>query len=155
MTVIFATLQPRIEKTSKQISTRTLHMLGRTPVPQNVLRPVDRRAQRRHWLVMQIKRMLLRLLLVSARQNTIYQNLKQSDLMENFFKCFFRLVLSNGYKMTDFTDERRTDRAFYVVSVGSIRRKALSNKRKLDSRTLAVIALNNVSDVVSEERIDC
>jgi hypothetical protein len=48
--------------------------------------------------------------------------------------------------MTDFTDERRTDRAFYVVSVGSIRRKALSNKRKLDSRTLAVIALNNVSD---------
>jgi hypothetical protein len=71
VTVIFATLQPLIEKTSKQISTRTLHMLGRTPVPQNVLRPEDRRAQRRHWLVMQIKRMLLRLLLVSERQNTI------------------------------------------------------------------------------------
>jgi hypothetical protein len=87
-TVIFAPFQPLTEKTSNQISTRTLHMLGRTPVPQNVLRPVDRRDQRCHWLVMQIKRMLLRLLLVSTRQNTIYQKMKQPDLIENFSSAF-------------------------------------------------------------------
>jgi hypothetical protein len=67
-------------------------MLGRTPVPQNVLRPEDRRAQRRHWLVMQIKRMLLCLLLISARQNKIYENEKQSD-----FICIFQLLILHKF----------------------------------------------------------